>query len=65
MTLTESIVEGAALEWIGEQCHVAPTLIPAFSQREKEAVGHGPHLVPPACRDGSGAGRGEPAAANL
>lgn len=46
--LTESIVEAAAPEWFilcsaplnyveqfAEQSHVAPTLIPAFSQREK------------------------------
>jgi ATP-dependent DNA helicase RecG len=32
MSLNESIVEDAALEWFGEQCRVAPTLIPAFSQ---------------------------------
>ena len=54
MSLNESIVEDAALEWFGEQCRVAPSLIPTFSQREKEAVGHGPHLAP-----------GEPAVANL
>jgi hypothetical protein len=36
MSLNESIVEDAALSWFGEQCRVAPTLIPAFSQREKE-----------------------------
>ena len=48
MSLNESIVEPASLEWfllrsaalnyggqVGEQCRVAPTLIPAFSQREK------------------------------
>ena len=48
MSLNESIVEDAALEWfllrsaplnyggqVGEQCRVAPTLIPAFSQSEK------------------------------
>ena len=48
MSLNESIVEDAGLEWfllrsaplnyggqVGEQCRVAPTLIPAFSQREK------------------------------
>ena len=48
MSLNESIVEDVALEWfllrsaplnyggqVGEQCRVAPTLIPAFSQREK------------------------------
>ena len=48
MTLNESHVEEAALEWfllrsaplnyggqVGEQCRVASTLIPAFSQREK------------------------------
>ena len=51
MSLTESIVEDAALAWfllrsaplnygeqLGEQCRVAPTLIPAFSQREKERL---------------------------
>jgi hypothetical protein len=35
MSLNESIVEDAALEWFGEQRRVALTLIPAFSQREK------------------------------
>jgi hypothetical protein len=36
MSLNESIVEDAALSWFREQCRVAPALIPAFSQREKE-----------------------------
>jgi type I restriction enzyme, R subunit len=36
MNLTESIVEDAALEWFGEQCRAAPTLIPAFSRWERE-----------------------------
>lgn len=49
MSLNESIVEDAALEWfllrsaplnyggqVGEQSRVAPTLIPAFSHGEKE-----------------------------
>ena len=48
MSLNESIVEDAGLEWfllrsaplnyggqVGEQCRVAPTFIPAFSEREK------------------------------
>jgi hypothetical protein len=35
MSLNESIVEDAALEWFGEQSRAAPTLIPDFSQREK------------------------------
>ena len=48
MSLNESIVEDTALEWfllrsaplnygeqVGEQRRVAPTLIPAFYQREK------------------------------
>lgn len=48
MSLNGSIVEDFAIEWfllrsaplnygeqVGEQCRVAPTLIPAFSQREK------------------------------
>ncbi len=39
MNLTESIVEDAALEWFGEQFRCAPTLIPAFSQGEKENRG--------------------------
>jgi type I restriction enzyme R subunit len=39
MSLNESIVEDAALEWFGEQSRVAPTLIPAFSQGEKEKDG--------------------------
>ncbi len=46
MSLNESIVEDAAIEWFGEQCRVAPTLIPAFSQGEKESVWHGPQLAP-------------------
>jgi hypothetical protein len=32
MSLNESIVEDAALEWFGKQSRVAPTLIPAFSR---------------------------------
>ena len=36
MSLNESIVEDTALECFGEQTRVARTLIPAFSQREKE-----------------------------
>ena len=36
MSLNESIVEDAALEWFGEQTRVAPTLIPAFSHGETE-----------------------------
>jgi hypothetical protein len=46
MSLNESIVEDAALEWfflcqgyggqVGEQSRIAPTLIPAFSHGEKE-----------------------------
>ena len=47
MTINESHVEDAAIEWFGELGY---------------AVGHGPQLALPACRDGSGAGRGEPAA---
>ena len=39
MSLNESIVEDAALEWFGEQSRFAPTLIPAFSQWEKEEEG--------------------------
>ena len=38
MSLNESMVEDAALEWFGEQSRVAPSLIPAFSQLEKESV---------------------------
>ena len=36
MLLNESMVEDAALEWFGDQSRVARTLIPAFSQGEKE-----------------------------
>jgi len=36
MSLNESIVEDAALEWSGEQSRVAPTHIPAFSHGKKE-----------------------------
>jgi hypothetical protein len=46
MSLNESIVEDAALEWFGEQCRVAPTLISAFSQGEKEEDGE---VVQPRC----------------
>lgn len=45
MVLTESIVEYAALTWFGEQTRCARTLIPAFSQLEKEAVGHGHQMA--------------------
>jgi hypothetical protein len=48
MTLNESIVEDAALEWFGEQFRCAPSLTPALclwpsplrsgSQRENEAI---------------------------
>jgi hypothetical protein len=46
MSLTESIVKDAALTWFGEQTRCARTLIPTFSQREKEAIGHGPQMAP-------------------
>lgn len=36
LALSESTVEDAALTWFGEQSHFARTLIPVFSQREKE-----------------------------
>ena len=52
MSLNESIVEDAGLEWfllrsaplnyggqVGEQCRVAPTLTPALSQGERESYG--------------------------
>ena len=39
MSLTESIVEDAALEWFGEQTRVARTLTPALSQGEREEDG--------------------------
>lgn len=48
MSLNESIVEDAALEWFGEQSRVAPTLIPAFSQREKGNEGEAIRLLNPA-----------------
>ena len=31
MSLNESIVEGVALEWFGEQCRGAPNLTPTLS----------------------------------
>ncbi len=37
MSLNETIVEDAALEWFGEQTRVAPTRIPAFSHGERQA----------------------------
>ena len=36
MSLNESIVEDAALEWFGELSRFAPTLTPALSQGERE-----------------------------
>ena len=59
MSLNESIVEDAALEWFGELGYAVGHL-PAPRSATRQAGG--PHLAPPACRDGSGAGRGEPAA---
>ncbi len=37
MSLNESIVEDAALEWFGEQARVARTLTPALSHVERES----------------------------
>ncbi len=37
MSLNESIVEDAALEWFGEQTRVARTLTPALSHVERES----------------------------
>jgi|GEM_PF-1385029 len=39
MTLNESIVEDAALEWFGEQTRYARTLTPALSHGEREEDG--------------------------
>lgn len=50
MSLNESIVEDAALEWFGELGY---------------AVEYGPDLAPPACRADDCAGRGEPAAERM
>ena len=36
MSLNESIVEEAALEWFGEHSRFAPTLTPALSHGERE-----------------------------
>jgi len=36
MSLNESIVEDAALEWFGEQFRCAPSLTPALSHGERE-----------------------------
>ena len=83
MTLNESIVEDAALEWfllrsaplnyggqVGEQCRVAPTLIPAFSQREKGKEREAVRRLNPANAFGnphpaSPTGRGEGARATI
>jgi len=39
MSLNESIVEDAALEWFGEQTRYARALTPALSQGERESFG--------------------------
>ena len=39
MSLNESHVEDAALEWFGEQTRCARTLTPALSQEERESYG--------------------------
>jgi hypothetical protein len=39
MSLNESMVEDAALEWFGEHAGCACALIPAFSRREKQGLG--------------------------
>jgi hypothetical protein len=39
MSLNESIVEDAALEWFGEQTRYARTLTPALSHGEREEDG--------------------------
>ncbi len=41
MSLNESTVEDAALEWFGEQTRCARTLTPTLSQGEKEKDGEG------------------------
>ena len=41
MSLNESIVEEAALEWFGEQSRVAPSLtrpLPGGEEKEREAI---------------------------
>jgi hypothetical protein len=67
MSLNESIVEEAALEWFGEQSRVAPTHIPAFSHGEKEKREAIQRLNPAnACgspHSASPTGRGEEASA--
>lgn len=45
MSLTEFIVEDAALPWFGQKPLCSRTLIPSLSQREKVAVGHGPQMA--------------------
>jgi hypothetical protein len=45
MNLTESIVEDAALTWVGEKTRCAGRLIPALAQRPKVAGGHGPQMA--------------------
>jgi len=68
MSLNESIVEDAALEWFGEQSRVAPTLIPAFSHGEKGKEREAVQRLNPANACGnphpaSPTGRGEEASA--
>ena len=73
MTLTESTVEEAALEWFGEQTRCAHTLTPALSQGEREEHQYGPEMAPgdaaalATCKDYLAVrweGRREPAMAN-
>ena len=68
MSLNESIVEDAALEWFWEQCRGAPTLIPAFSHGEKGKEREAIRRLNPANACGnphpaSPTGRGEEASA--
>ena len=83
MSLNESIVEDAALEWflfrsaplnyggqVGEQCRVALTLIPAFSQQDKGKEREAIRRLNPANACGnphpaSPTGRGEGARATI
>jgi type I restriction enzyme, R subunit len=45
MSLNESIVEDAALEWFEEQSRFAQSLTPTLSRGER-GLEHGPHLAP-------------------
>jgi hypothetical protein len=67
VSLNESIVEDAALEWpclrAGTHRQIGDPPAPRLRRTGLGyEVGQGPQLAPPACRDDDGASRGEPVA---